>query len=91
MAIRKDIVVTPDRVVDERSEQPFGPPPLIEGEDRAAYEDYFAKTSAAVKPKDFLEELWVQDTVDLAWDIQRMRRLKASLLTSHLTTGCGKC
>jgi hypothetical protein len=41
MAIRKDVVVTPGRVVDERDEQPFGPPPLIEGEDRAALRNLF--------------------------------------------------
>ena len=87
MEIRTDVVVKPARVVDERNEQPFGPPPLIEGEDRAAYDDYLAKTSAAVKPKDFLEEMWVQDIVDLTWEIQRMRHLKASLLTLCLSEG----
>jgi hypothetical protein len=87
MAIRTGVVGTPGRVVDERNEQPFGPPPLIEGEDRAAYEDYPAKTSAAVKPKDFLEEMWLQDIVDLTWEIRRMRHLKASFLTLHLSNG----
>jgi len=87
MEIRTDVVVKPARVVDERNEQPFGPPPLIEGEDRAAYDDYLAKTSAALKPKDFVEEMWVQDIVDLTWEIQRMRHLKASLLTLHLSKG----
>ena len=76
MEIRTDVVVKPARVVDERNEQPFGPPPLIEGEDRAAYDDYLAKTSAALKPKDFVEEMWVQDIVDLTWEIQRMRHLR---------------
>jgi hypothetical protein len=88
MAIRKDVVVTPSRVVDEcSSEQPFGPPPLIEGEDRAAYDGYLAKISAAVEPKDFIEELLVQDIVELAWEIRRMRRLTASLLSLHLSKG----
>jgi len=87
MEIRTDVVVKPARVVDERNEQPFGPPPLIEGEDRAAYDDYLAKTSAALKPKDFVEEMWVQDIVDLTWEIQRMRHLKASLLTLCLSEG----
>jgi len=87
MAIGKDAVVTPGRVVDECNEQPFGPPPLIKGEDRAAYDDYLAKLSAAMKPKDVLEEMCVQDIVDLTWEIQRMRHLKASFLTLHLSNG----
>jgi hypothetical protein len=57
------------------------------GEDRAAYEDYVANTSEAVKPKGFLEEMWVRDIVDLTWEIRRMRHLKASLLTSYLSKG----
>jgi hypothetical protein len=60
----------------------FGPPPLVAGEDPAAYEELHSRISAAVKPKDFLEEIWVRDVVDLTWDSLRMRRLKASLLTS---------
>ena len=87
MAIGKDAVVTPGGVVDECNERPFGPPPLIKGEDRTAYDDYLAKLSAAMKPKDFLEEMRVQDIVDLTWEIQRMRRSKASLLTLHLSNG----
>ena len=65
-------------------EQPslFGPRPLIEGEDAAAYDELHARFSATIKPKDFLEEMWVRDVVDLTWETLRMRRLKAGLLTS---------
>ena|SRR5271157_5852942 len=77
----------PKHVIDERSEHPFGPPPLIEGEDQAAYDDFLASISAAVQPRDFLEKMWVRDVVDLSWETRRMRRLKASLLTSHPSRG----
>jgi hypothetical protein len=44
---------------------PFGPPPLIEGEDSAAYDELLARVSTAVKPADILEDIWVRDFVDL--------------------------
>jgi hypothetical protein len=59
---------------------PFGPPPLIEGEDSAAYDELLARVSTAVKPADTLEDIWVRDVVDLAWDVFRLRRLKANLV-----------
>jgi hypothetical protein len=40
-----------------------------------------------VKPKDFLEEMWVRDVADLTWEILRMRRLKAALVASAMTRG----
>jgi hypothetical protein len=65
---------------------PFGPPPLIEGEDRAAYDEFLARVSAAVKPVDILEEIWVRDIVDLEWEVLRLRRLKAALMTASAYT-----
>jgi hypothetical protein len=46
-----------------------------------------ASISATVKPKDFLEEIWVRDVVDLSWEILRMRRPKASFLTAAKRDG----
>jgi hypothetical protein len=60
----------------------FGPPPILEGEDTAAYDELLARISGAVKPADILEEIWVRDLVDLVWDAFRLRRLKANLLTA---------
>src|SRR5258708_3286963 len=60
----------------------LGPPPLIKGEDGVAYNQLHGGITAAVKPKDFLEEIWVRDVVDLSWEVLRLRRLKAKLLTS---------
>ncbi len=48
------------------------------------YADSFApllvRVTAAVDPADAIEEIWVRDVVELAWDMARLRRLKASLL-----------
>jgi len=56
---------------------PFGPAPLIEGEDGAAYDELLARVSTAINPADILEDIWVRDLVDLLWEILRLRRLKA--------------
>ncbi len=60
----------------------LGPPPLIEGEDGVAYNQFHGGVAASVKPKDFLEEIWVRDIADLSWEVLRLRRIKAQLLKS---------
>jgi hypothetical protein len=64
----------------EENAQFFGPPPLIAGEDPAQYEAMRDQISAAVGPLDFLEEIWVNDVVNLVWETQRLRRLRAARL-----------
>ena len=58
----------------------FGPPPLLKGEDAAAFYQFLAKVTAAVKPADFLEEIFVRDFVELDWEVVRLRRLKVDLI-----------
>jgi hypothetical protein len=41
----------------------FGPPPLIEGEDAAAYDQLVARIFAAVKPVDVIDEMFTADVV----------------------------
>jgi hypothetical protein len=65
----------------------FGPPPLLEGEDTAAYDELLVRISGAVKPADIFEEIWVRDLVDLVWEAIRLRRLKASLMTATAYRG----
>ena len=61
---------------------PFGPAPLIEGEDAGAYDELLVRVSTAVRPADIFEEIWVRDIVDLVWEAFRLRRLKACLMTA---------
>jgi hypothetical protein len=68
----------------------FGPPPLIEGENAAAYVELLNRISAAVKPRDILEEIWVRDVVDLVWEGLRWRRLKSNLLAASTHAGLKK-
>jgi hypothetical protein len=65
----------------------FGPAPLLDGEDPAAYDELLARVSGAVKPSDILEEIWVRDVVDLVWEALRLRRLKADLITAEAHRG----
>jgi hypothetical protein len=58
----------------------FGPPPVLEGEDAAAYDELFAHICAAVKPVDVIDRIFVNDIAYLQWDILRLRRLKTSLI-----------
>ncbi len=62
----------------------FGAPPLFVGEDPAQYEAMRDQISRAVGPLDFLEEIWVNDVIDLVWEAQRLRRLKAALLQARM-------
>jgi hypothetical protein len=65
----------------------FGPAPLIKGEDVVGYDELLARVSSGVKSADILEEIWVRDYVDLTWEIFRLRRLKAALLTATAYEG----
>ena len=52
---------------------PLPPPPLVRGEDPAAYDQLAARITAAVAPANVIEEIWVRDVVDLVWDVVRLR------------------
>jgi hypothetical protein len=57
-----------------------GEPALLHGEDAYGYDELLAQVRRALVPRDVVEEIWTSDFVDLAWDIFRLRRMKANLL-----------
>jgi len=61
-----------------------GAAPVLKGEDSAAYYDLLAQVSARVKPADVIEEGWVDDIVDLTWNIQRYRRYRKGLIEAAM-------
>lgn len=65
----------------------LGPSPLIEGENTAAYDDLFARIRGVLAPADVLEEIWARDVADLAWEVLRLRRLKAQLMRVSASDG----
>ena len=68
----------------------LGPPPLFKGEDEAAYNELSARVADAVKPEDIFVEFWVRDIVDCEWEVIRLRRHLASLMTSTAYEGLQK-
>jgi hypothetical protein len=61
----------------------FGPPPLLEGEDAAAYDQLLASICAVVKPVDIIDEIFITDVVTSEWEVLRWRRLKSSLIRAR--------
>ncbi len=60
----------------------FGPPPVLMGEDPDAFQALLAQVTAAVGPRDILEQIWVRDVVDATWEIMRLRRLRVPLIVA---------
>jgi hypothetical protein len=58
----------------------FGRPPVLEGEDLAAYDELCGRLYAAVKPADVIDEMYLDDIATLEWEVLRWRRLKSSII-----------
>ena len=63
---------------------------LLESEDAGSYDGIFTRISAAVKPVDFLEEIWVHDVAALVWEAFRLRRLKTRLMEAAAPRGLAR-
>jgi hypothetical protein len=57
-----------------------GEPGLMLGD--RGYDELLAQVRRALTSRDVMEEMWIRDVVDLAWDIFRLRRMKANLMRS---------
>jgi hypothetical protein len=66
---------------------PQAPPNLLTDESTADYEAIRARITRTVKPTDALEEFWVRDVVDLLWEAQRLRRMKAQMMKGAAQRG----
>jgi hypothetical protein len=61
----------------------FGSPQLLEGEDAGAYDELLSRVSAAAKPIDIIDEMFIADVVSLEWEVLRWRRLQSSLMRTR--------
>ena len=61
----------------------FGPPPILEGEDAAAFDELFRRVCAAIKPVDVIDEMFIADVVASEWEFLRWSRLKLSLIRAR--------
>jgi hypothetical protein len=60
----------------------FGAPPILPSEDPKAYQEMFSRVATAIGPRDFIEEIWVDDLTDATWNLFRWRRIKAARLAA---------
>jgi hypothetical protein len=62
----------------------FGPPLLLTGENRDAWEKIHAAASATIEPFDIFEKMWIRDIVDHQTEILRLRRLWTGLFSAGM-------
>jgi hypothetical protein len=65
----------------------LGAPPLLKGEDTAAYGQLRDQVFAALKPWDIVEQFFVWDYINLTWEIFRLRQLKACKINAEAQHG----
>ena len=58
----------------------FGPAPVLKGENSKAYNDLLMQVSTYVKPTNIIEDLWVGDFTNLAWELRRYRRYRDGVI-----------
>jgi hypothetical protein len=64
--------------------QVLGEPPLVSGEDPAAYESLLGQLGVESGAQGTIEWLWVKDIADLTWQIHRIRRwLRIMIESGH--------
>ena len=60
----------------------FFQPALLMTESKQEYETLHAKLEQEIGPRNVVEFMYVSDIVALTWDIQRLRRCKAGIITN---------
>jgi hypothetical protein len=65
----------------------IAPPPLCRGDPVAPYEALLAHIIAEVKPHGIVEHVWVRDYVSRDFEVVRLRRDKADILTANAGEG----
>jgi hypothetical protein len=68
----------------------FGAPPVLPGEDPKAYHEMLNRVAISIVSRDFIEEIWVHDLADAAWNLFRWRRIKAAYLSAKMSEKADK-
>lgn len=56
---------------------------LLSDEDEAAFSNFFIQVRASLGPYDIIDEIFVSDVVEYAWEVFRLRRWTNKLLKSY--------
>ncbi len=65
----------------------FGDAPLLNGEDRQAYQSLKKRLFVSVRPGDTIEQIWVYDILNFTWETKRLRGLKVKLMAASSYEG----
>jgi hypothetical protein len=61
--------------------------PLLPGESQSDYVSVAGRFVTTSRPRDTIEEFLVRDVIDLTWEILRLRRTKAGIITASMGDG----
>lgn len=86
MPAAKRTLAKSDQGAARLSDAFFGPPPLLGGEDNAAYAALLKQVRDGVAPDGVIEDIWVRDVVDITWEILRQRRFKTLTINAAYAT-----
>src|SRR5262245_39508719 len=73
-----------DRRPGDASLLPWAQAPLLQTENRDEFDALQKALRQEIKPKGFIEEMYVADIGHIAWEIVRLRRCKAGIINSAL-------
>jgi hypothetical protein len=62
----------------------FGSPPVLLGEDEQAYGSLFKALASGLKSRGIIEQIWLNDVVDLTWEIARLRKIMTRLISDKV-------
>jgi hypothetical protein len=76
----KDLETTSPAKTLAKLNKLFGPAPVLSSEDLKAYDTIMTRFIECLKPRDFIEEMFVKDLTDSTWDIMRYRLHKTLVI-----------
>ena len=65
----------------------WGTPELLYGEEAGAYKALWLDVARDIEPSDVIEWLWINDILELTWEIRRLRRFKTQLMQRNFEVG----
>jgi hypothetical protein len=70
--------------------EPVRSPPILPGENPKAYEKILDRMIDTIGPRDFIEEIWCRDLVDVAFNLFHLRRIKAAYQADKVSEAANK-
>jgi hypothetical protein len=72
--------VRPAPVIPMEIQRILGKPPLFAGESENDFNNLLSRMAVDLRPKDVIEWIWIHNLTVLAWEVLRLRKLRASML-----------